>query len=174
MGPPKRFGAGGGGGKKGPRAHKGSFKNKTVKLRPAPEKSRDSNANVNDDATAFPGEFNAYSSDEEDVQDGNEGGGMGLDEFNYREGLKGESKPLEGKSITVTGCGIEKTELLQIAASLGAKVEAGLTNTTTHLVADVPGSAKYEVSEWGATELGEMELIVAAWGTMIDGGEAET
>lgn len=53
--------------------------------------------------------------------------------------------PLIGVTVTVTGCRDRKPGLLEIAAQLGATVQPSLTDSTTHLVADEAGSAKYEV-----------------------------
>lgn len=127
----------GGGGKKGPRAHLGSFKNKQVKLRPAPEKSATDATKTS--GQAYPGEDGLQEDDEDEEM------GEGHDEFGYRENLRKEAKPCEGMVISVTGCGESKAQLFEIAAEMGGVAKGDLEAETTHLIADRPGSAKYEV-----------------------------
>lgn len=136
MGPPQTFGkgGGGGGGKKGPRAHLVSHKNQQVKLRPAPEKPFVDATDSTKTSDAYPGEQSDTEDEEEEEQ------------FGYRENLQVEAKPLAGAWICVTGCGGDKSMLLDIAKELGARAENGMTDHTTHLIASESGSAKYEVS----------------------------
>jgi hypothetical protein len=136
MGPPKTFGkgGGGGGGKKGPRAHLVSHKNQQVKLRPAPEKPFVDATDSTKTSDAYPGEQSGTEDEDDEEQ------------FGYSENLQVEVKPLAGAWICVTGCGEDKSSLLDIASELGALVENGLTDRTTHLIASESGSAKYEVS----------------------------
>lgn len=54
--------------------------------------------------------------------------------------------PLKGCVVTVTGCKSRKGALLRAAEEMGAGSQPSLTDSTTHLVADEVGSAKYEVS----------------------------
>ena len=131
---PGKF-AGGGGGKKGPRAHLGSFKNKQVKLRPAPEKRATDATAANEQA--YPGEDERQDEEEEMVE--------GEDEYGYRENLRREAKPCEGMVISVTGCKTTKDQLLEIAVEMGGVGKGALEADTTHLIADGPGGAKYEV-----------------------------
>jgi len=53
--------------------------------------------------------------------------------------------PLRGAVLSFTGIA-EKRELAEIAEQLGARVCANLTSDVTHLVARVPGSAKYHAA----------------------------
>lgn len=68
------------------------------------------------------------------------------DQLDYLKALNREVKPLEGFTVTVSGCGKDKSSFMDLADQLGAKAQPALTNETTHLVADTHGSAKFDVS----------------------------
>lgn len=139
-----RFG-GGAGGKKGPRAHNGSFKNK-AKLRPQPQQpfqdaSKQPTAAKKGKGKAAPEPEPETEADQADDEDEDE-----EDRFGYRENLRPETKPLAGLVVSVTGCADVKNSLLETARELGARSETALTAETTHLVADGPGTRKFDVS----------------------------
>lgn len=68
------------------------------------------------------------------------------DQLDYLKALNREVKPLEGFTVTVSGCGKDKSGFMDLADQLGAKSQPALTNETTHLIADKHGSAKFDVS----------------------------
>lgn len=142
-----RFGGGrgrGGGGMRGRKQQNGSFKiHNGSKLRPAPEKpfldatetSRVVKGKGKGKGKLVPIDLEPKEEEEEE-----------LDEFGYREGLRPERRPLEGVVLCVTGATDVKSALLLEAKELGASTSKTLSIETTHLVANVAGSAKYEAS----------------------------
>lgn len=134
-----KFG-GGGGGKKGPRAHNGSFKNKG-KLKPQP-------AAPFQDATkpaarALKKRYTAEPSPEPDAE--GEDADDEEEEFGYHKAIIGEAKPLSRAVVSVTGCSDVKVVLLETVSELGGGAEASLTERVTHLVADRSGTPKFDV-----------------------------
>lgn len=122
------------GGKKGPRQVTATYRGpNTNKLRPAPapgpRTSHLDNPNQND-----------YSDEERYTDEGSDS----EPEIGRNVPVQ---LPLVGCVVTVTGCKARKANLLEIAAKMGAGVQPSLTDSTTHLVADEGGSAKYEVSD---------------------------
>lgn len=65
-----------------------------------------------------------------------------------RETLRNDKKPFSGMTVCCSGVR-DKAGLLAKARELGATCSSDLTDLTTHLVADVPGSAKYKVRSSG-------------------------
>ena len=141
-----RFGGGRGGSRGGMRGRKqqnGSFKiHNGSKLRPAPEKpfldatetSRVVKGKGKGKGKLVPIDQEQPDEEEEDME-----------EFGYREDLRPERRPLEGVVLCVTGATEVKSALLLEAKELGATTSKTLSIETTHLVATVAGSAKYEV-----------------------------
>lgn len=128
-----KFGAKGGG-KKGPRAHNGSFKNK-AKLKPQPvQPFQDATQGKRSGGFAH----EAFELEQDDADD--------EDEFGYADDLRGEEKPLAHAIVSVTGCQDVKVALSEITTELGGGHEASLTEKVTHLVADHPGTQKFDVS----------------------------
>lgn len=146
LGMSSRFGGGRGGSRGGMRGRKqqnGSFKiHNGSKLRPAPEKpfldatetSRVVKGKGKGKGKLVP--IDQEQQEEEETE---------LEEFGYREDLRPERRPLEGVVLCVTGATDIKSALLLDAKKLGAKTSKTLSIETTHLVASVMGSAKYEV-----------------------------
>lgn len=143
-----RGGAGGGGkgGPRGPRKRNGSKKNKKSLL-PQPAECTDA-----DDARAGSSKRRAALLDgvlEDNKDDGRDTSGSEDEdekEFGYREGLLEERKPFDGFVICTTGVSDQKTSLMEGARALGATALADMSEETTHLIADAPGSLKYNVS----------------------------
>lgn len=155
-----KFG-GGKGGKKGPRAHNGSFKTKGVKLRPQPEKTfLDASSSNLINSTSV----NNYDCLEEEEDESKQ-------EFSYVDNLKEEKRPLDRCMITITGCATAKLGLYEIAQEMGGEKSESLTNRTTHLIADVAsGTQKLDVSPSRLFRSLFLfaELITILWGG-IDG-----
>lgn len=66
--------------------------------------------------------------------------------LDYNKALTKERKPLEGCTVTVSGCGKLKSSYLDLAEELGAEQQTSMTEHTTHLIADEAGSPKFDVS----------------------------
>ena len=134
-----KFG-GGGGGKKGPRAHNGSFKNK-AKLKPAPAAPF---ADATKPAARSSRGKRTYTHPEDVVVE-NDDDADDEGESGYREGLLGEVKPLAGATVSVTGCSDVKVALLEAVNELGGIGDSALTDKVTHLIADKSGTPKFDV-----------------------------
>lgn len=127
------FGSRGGkrGGKKGPRQNDGKGR-AGVTLRPAPAL----------DASTSRARQRSLSPERPwlDDDEGDE------EQISYESALRPEKKPLQGFTVTISGCGREKGMLFELAKELGGSSQPSLTTDTTHLVADRWGSAKFDVS----------------------------
>jgi hypothetical protein len=132
-----------GGGKKGMKQNNGA-KRSTVKLRPAPapeplDAPSSTKSRKGKGKAVVPQEREREDEEDDDEEEEEE-------EFGYKEGLKTETKPLEGLTVTISGCGKDKAGLCDLAAELGGTLQPALTSDTTHLVADAAGSPKFDVS----------------------------
>ncbi|SCV74655.1 BQ2448_7684 [Microbotryum intermedium] len=128
--------------KTGMRQNNGAKRN-TVKLRPPPAKAPTASSSRppddSDNRTPY------YQRDSTHQQQ-DQGDDQDEEGFTYQDQLRGESRPLEGANITVSGCGADKRMLMTLAAELGAKDCTSLTIQTTHLIADAFGSAKCDMA----------------------------
>ena len=70
--------------------------------------------------------------------------------------LRNDTKPFMGMFVCCSGVK-DKAALLAKARELGATCSSDFTDLTTHLVADAPGSAKYNVSSYGVCY---MEMLI--------------
>ena len=160
------------------RGHK-STKVPNVKLRPAPAKPSEPSIQAESSSAATSRNNNKRSSKSDkrtaasrDAADAEEQllalqnaeDDAAADEFNLRTEVQGEKKPLDGKTVTLTGirdgrvCAVLRTyriathvhalqtELQNKARALGANIELALTEDVTHLIAEATTSEKYKVS----------------------------
>jgi len=122
------------GGKKGPRQVTATYRGpNTNKLRPAPAPGPRAASHL-DRPGADPGSDSERYTDDGSDSEPEIGRNVPV------------ALPLRGCTVTVTGCKGRKAELLEMADLMGAAVQPSLTDSTTHLVADEAGSAKYQVS----------------------------
>lgn len=124
-----------GGGKKGPRGHVLSHKNKAVKLRPQPQKPY-SDATNDSSLQELGTEGQLLNGEDEEEEE----------ECAFNKKLVEDVKPLAGKVITISGCAEEKRTLFMMVQELGGSASSDLNTGNTHLVTDAIGSSKYEVS----------------------------
>jgi hypothetical protein len=124
------------GGKKGPRQAT-SKRQPHIKMKPAPARSHVAGEG-DEELAAEEAAWAGYDGSDNEEEEGEEA-------YGYREALQGESKPLEGLRVSVSGCGGKKEDLLALAAEYGAERHGGLQEDTTHLVADKPEGLKYQV-----------------------------
>ncbi|SCZ98417.1 BZ3500_MvSof-1268-A1-R1_Chr3-2g06356 [Microbotryum saponariae] len=128
----------------GMRQNNGAKRN-TVKLRPPPAKAPTASSSrpaAGDDDNRTP--YYQRDSTHQQCDPGDDQGDE--EEFTYQDQLRGEKRPLEGATVTVSGCGADKRMLMTVAAELGAKDCTSLTSQTTHLIADGFGSAKCDMA----------------------------
>ncbi|KAM0789757.1 hypothetical protein ACM66B_006612 [Microbotryomycetes sp. NB124-2] len=118
-------------GKKGMRQNNG--KKPSIRLKPRPNASNHASATTAKDATR---DGKDRETDEDDCGE----------QLTEQEDDEDELKPLNGVNLTVSGCGQDKTALLDLAEQLGAVSDINMTHQTTHLITDSVGSQKYEMA----------------------------
>lgn len=150
-----------------------STKVPNVKLRPAPRKNEEDDrnkqfSNSDQDWKAEQDAMKHYTANriaqaagkqrEIDHDTFEEDEEMEEDEEEEQEGKGDDLAPLVGCVICTTGFDETKVDLHECAVALGAKVEGNLTEGTTHLIAERPGSEKY----YWAIKLG-MPVLKPEW-----------
>lgn len=147
-----------------------STKVPNVKLRPAPRKNDENDENQQQYSTSdqdWKAEQDAmkyYTANRiaqaagKRKEEDNASSDEEMEEEEEQESKVDDLAPLVGCVICTTGFDETKVDLHECAVALGAKVEGNLTEATTHLIAERPGSEKY----YWAIKLG-MPVLKPEW-----------